>query len=67
MVVILRLPFLIFASGMQADVFVRILIALRGLWIDAATSLLLPVDSWMDRQHSFKCCAVPIKSTRKSL
>ena len=45
----IRLP------AMQADVFrVAFLLHCGGLWIDAATSLLRPVESWMDRQHSFQ-------------
>ena len=45
----IRLP------AMQADVFrVAFLLHCGGLWIDAATSLLLPVESWMDRRHSFQ-------------
>ena len=45
----IRLP------AMQADVFrVAFLLHCGGLWIDAATSLILPVESWMDRRHSFQ-------------
>ena len=45
----IRLP------AMQADVFrVAFLLRCGGLWIDAATTLLRPVESWMDRQHSFQ-------------
>ena len=41
--------------AMQADVFrVAFLLHCGGLWIDAATSLLRPVESWMDRQHSLQ-------------
>lgn len=45
----IRLP------AMQADVFrVAFLLHCGGLWIDAATSLTRPVDSWLDRQHSLQ-------------
>ena len=45
----IRLP------AMQADVFrVAFLLHCGGLWIDAATSLIRPVESWLDRQHSFQ-------------
>ena len=40
---------------MQADVFrVAFLLHCGGLWIDAATSLTRPVESWLDRQHSLQ-------------
>ena len=29
-------------------------IAEGGLWVDAATSLIRPIDSWLDRRHSFQ-------------
>ena len=45
----IRLP------AMQADVFrVGFLLHCGGLWVDAATSLMRSVDSWIDRQHSFQ-------------
>jgi len=45
----IRLP------AMQADVFrVAFLLQCGGLWVDAATSLILPIDSWIDRRHSFQ-------------
>ena len=45
----IRLP------AMQADVFrVAFLLHCGGLWIDAATSLIRPVESWLDRRHSFQ-------------
>ena len=45
----IRLP------AMQADVFrVAFLFHCGGLWIDAATSLIRPVESWMDRRYSFQ-------------
>ena len=45
----IRLP------AMQADVFrVAFLLHSGGLWIDAATSLIRPVDSWLDRRHSLQ-------------
>ena len=45
----IRLP------AMQADVFrVAFLLHEGGLWVDAATSLIRPIDSWLDRRHSFQ-------------
>ena len=45
----IRLP------AMQADVFrVGFLLHCGGLWVDAATSLMQSVDSWIDRQFSFQ-------------
>lgn len=45
----IRLP------AMQADVFrVAFLLHCGGLWIDAATLLTHPVESWLDRQHSLQ-------------
>ena len=45
----IRLP------AMQADVFrVAFLLHCGGLWVDAATSLIQPVASWLDRRHSFQ-------------
>ena len=45
----IRLP------AMQADVFrVAFLLHSGGLWIDAATFLMRPVDSWLDRRHSLQ-------------
>ena len=41
--------------AMQADVFrVGFLLHSGGLWVDSATSLLRPVESWLDRRHSFQ-------------
>lgn len=45
----IRLP------AMQADVFrVGFLLHCGGLWVDAVTSTMRPVDSWIDRQHSLQ-------------
>ena len=45
----IRLP------AMQADVFrVAFLLQCGGLWVDAATSLIRPVESWLDRRHSLQ-------------
>ena len=45
----IRLP------AMQADVFrVGFLLHCGGLWVDAATSTMRPVDSWIDRRHSLQ-------------
>ena len=45
----IRLP------AMQADVFrVGFLLHCGGLWVDALTSAMRPVDSWIDRRHSFQ-------------
>lgn len=45
----IRLP------AMQADVFrVAFLLHEGGLWVDAATSLIRPIDSWLDRRHSLQ-------------
>ena len=45
----IRLP------AMQADVFrVGFLLHCGGLWVDAATSIIRPVDAWMDRRHSLQ-------------
>ena len=45
----IRLP------AMQADVFrVGFLLHSGGLWVDAATTLRRPVDSWIDHRHSFQ-------------
>ena len=47
--------FLDIRSGNAGRVFrVAFLLHCGGLWIDAATSLLRPVESWMDRRHSFQ-------------
>ena len=41
--------------AMQADVFrVGFLLHAGGLWVDAATSLIQPIDVWIDRRHSFQ-------------
>ena len=45
----IRLP------AMQADVFrVGFLLHCGGLWVDAVTSAMRPVDAWIDRRHSFQ-------------
>ena len=45
----IRLP------AMQADVFrVGFLLHCGGLWVDAVTSTMRSVDSWIDRRHSFQ-------------
>ena len=45
----IRLP------AMQADVFrVGFLLNSGGLWLDAATSLTRPVETWLDRRHSLQ-------------
>ena len=45
----IRLP------AMQADVFrVGFLLHCGGLWVDAVTSTMRPVDSWIDRRHSLQ-------------
>lgn len=45
----IRLP------AMQADVFrVAFLMHCGGLWVDAATSLLRPVECWIDRRYSLQ-------------
>ncbi|MCB4389392.1 capsular polysaccharide synthesis protein [Synechococcus sp. MU1617] len=45
----IRLP------AMQADVFrVAFLLHSGGLWVDAATSLIRPVETWLDRRHSLQ-------------
>ena len=45
----IRLP------AMQADVFrVGFLLHCGGLWVDAATSTMSSVDSWIDRRHSLQ-------------
>ena len=45
----IRLP------AMQADVFrVGFLLHCGGLWVDAATSILKPVDTWIDPRHSLQ-------------
>ena len=45
----IRLP------AMQADVFrVGFLLHCGGLWVDAATSIIRPVDTWIDRRHSLQ-------------
>ena len=45
----IRLP------AMQADVFrVGFLLHCGGLWVDALTSTMRPVDSWIDRRHSLQ-------------
>jgi hypothetical protein len=41
--------------AMQADVFrVGFLLHCGGLWVDAVTSTMRPVDSWIDRRHSLQ-------------